>query len=480
MSQRRARGLPLPRVYPLAGAVFACEPVGNNPGDAEGGRVGTSAILWFRRDLRLADNDALAGALAAAETVAPLWVTPRSTGHGEAHWLAHSLRALDTDLRERGAALTVRTGAAAEALVAFAREHGTRSVHCSRIWTPAGLAEERVVATALEAAGVRLVVSEGSLLVPPDGLATGAGAPYRVFTPYFRAWEQAGLPAGPAEAPERIPGPESIAPSDPLPDRRAGAPDPTSWWTPGEAGAKVRLAQFVDDALEAYDEHRDLPALDGTSRLSPHLAFGEISPRRIVAAVEASGLPAGATRPFVRQLAWREFAAHVLHHHPHTLTTPLRAEFVAMPWRDDAEGFAAWGEGRTGYPLVDAGMRQLAETGWMHNRVRLVAASFLTKHLLIPWQTGARYFAETLVDHDAASNVFNWQWVAGCGADAAPYFRIFNPGLQATKFDPDGAYVRRWVPELAEAKDRGGYPEPIIDHREARERALAAYAAIRG
>jgi len=437
--------------------------------------------MWFRRDLRLADNDALAGALAAAETVVPAWVAPRAAGVGEARWLAHSLRALDGALRERGSVLIVRTGPAPETLVALTGEHAAVSVHCTRVWTPDGLAEERAVAAALEAAGARLVVSEGALLVTPDALVTGAGAPYRVFTPYFRAWEQARRPGEPpGAAPDRIPRPDSIGPSEPLPDRRAGAPDPLGWWTPGEAGAHARLAELIEGALERYDERRDLPGVDGTSRLSPHLAFGEISPRHVVAAISRSGLPAEVTRSFVRQLAWREFAAHVLHHHPHTLTEPLRPEFARMPWRDDAEALAAWRAGQTGYPLVDAGMRQLAETGWMHNRVRLVAASFLTKHLLIPWQTGERYFAETLVDFDVASNVFNWQWVAGCGADAAPYFRIFNPTLQAAKFDPDGAYMRRWVPELAEQGAGADYPDPVVDHREARERALAAYAAVKG
>ena len=439
----------------------------------------TSAIMWFRRDLRLADNDALAGALAAAETVAPVWVTPHRPVGSREHWLAHSLRALDADLRERGARLTARTGPAPAALGTFARELGARSVHCTRIWTPDGLEEEQMVASALQAEGVRLAVSEGSLLVTPDALATGTGGPYRVFTPYFRAWEQSWGSVAPAESPRLIPGPGTVASSDPLPDRRGATPDPTTWWTPGEAGARVRLAEFVDDALADYDERRDLPAPDATSRLSPHLAHGEISVRQIVSAVERSGLPAEATRPFVRQLAWREFAAHVLHHHPHTVSEPLRPEFAAMPWRDDEEALAAWREGRTGYPLVDAGMRQLAATGWMHNRVRLVAASLLTKHLLIPWQTGERYFADALTDFDLASNVFNWQWVAGCGADAAPYFRIFNPTLQASKFDPEGSYVRRWVPELDARQDHTGYPDPIVEHREARERALAAYASIR-
>jgi deoxyribodipyrimidine photo-lyase len=349
-------------------------------------------------------------------------------------------------------------------------------VHCTRVWTPADLAEEREVSYALAPERVGLIAAEGSLLVPPDAISTGDGGPYRVFTPYFRAWEamlDAGMPA--SDAPERIPAPGGPVASEPLPEASPGTPDPTGWWTPGEGGAADRLTAFMDEALEDYDDGRDLPALDATSRLSPHLAFGEISPRQIVSAAAGSGLPAEAVRPFVRQLAWREFAAHVLQHHPRTLSEPLRPEFARMPWRDDEEALEAWGAGRTGYPLVDAGMRQLAATGWMHNRVRLVAASFLTKHLLVPWQAGERYFAESLVDFDIASNVFNWQWVAGCGADAAPYFRIFNPTLQATRFDPEGEYVRRWVSEIGTPD----YPAPMIEHAEARDRALAVYRSIR-
>lgn len=439
--------------------------------------MAATAICWFRRDLRLSDNAALASALRSGEGVLPVYLMPDEPGQGESAWLARSLASLDAGLRAHGSRLLVRHGPADEVLAELVSESGARTVHCTRVWTPGGLAEEHAVADALAPQRVGLVAAEGSLLVAPDTISTGAGDPYHVFTPYFRtwegAWDEGALPLGP---PERIPAGGGALASEPLPEVPAGVPDPTAWWTPGEAGAVRRLAEFVDDALEHYDEHRDLPALDATSRLSPHLAFGEISPLQIAAAVTGSGLPREVTRPFLRQLAWREFASHVLHHNPRTLTEPLRPEFARMPWSDDPEALAAWREGRTGYPLVDAGMRQLAATGWMHNRVRLVAASFLTKHLLVPWQTGERYFADALIDFDVASNVFNWQWVAGCGADAAPYFRIFNPWLQATRFDAEGEYVRHWVPEVGSPE----YLAPIIDHAEARERALAAYAAIKG
>lgn len=433
-------------------------------------------IIWFRRDLRLTDNGALSAALAHGGSVLPVYVLPAVLSPGAAAWLPRSLARLDADLRARGSRLVVRRGPAPEALASLARESGARSVQCTRVWTPGGLAEEREATYALAPQRVGLIAAEGSVLVPPDAISTQAGTPYTVFTPYFRAWERVWDGAAPSSGTqERIPAPSAPVSSEPLPEAGSGTPDPTGWWTPGESGAAERLQAFVAEALEHYDEHRDLPALDATSRLSPHLAFGEISPGQIVAAVAGSGLPAEVVRPFVRQLAWREFAAHVLHHHPGTLTEPLRPEFARMPWSDNPAACAAWREGRTGYRLVDAGMRQLAAAGWMHNRVRLVAASFLTKHLLVPWQTGERYFAEALVDFDVASNVFNWQWVAGCGADAAPYFRIFNPTLQASKFDAEGEYVRRWVPEVGTP----GYPAPITGHAEARERALAAYASLR-
>jgi deoxyribodipyrimidine photo-lyase len=270
------------------------------------------------------------------------------------------------------------------------------------------------------------------------------------------------------------------------------------WWTPGEAGALVAAERFAAEALGTYPEDRDRPDLIGTSRLSPHLAFGEISPKQLLASLSRQSDPAAAA--FVRQLYWREFAHHTLHHFPDSTERPLQPAFEHFGWAEDPDGFAAWRAGRTGYPLVDAGMRELAATGWMHNRVRMVVASFLTKDLLLPWQDGARHFWEHLADADLANNTFGWQWVAGSGADAAPYFRVFNPVLQGQKFDPHGAYVRAWVPEIAALPDRWihrpweaprevlaqaavvlgrTYPEPIVDHAWARQRALATYEAIK-
>ena len=475
-------------------------------------------VMWFRRDLRLADNEALSAAVERGVAVVPVYVAeaasgarapdPFAPGRASRAWLAASLRALDESLRERGSRLTVVSGPAAGALARLARDTGARDVHCTRDWTSSALAEETTVAEALEEAGARLDVHEGQLLSPPPALRTGDDGPYRVFTPYHRAWARS---VGTGAAREILPPPDSLpAPAEwpstaPQPDAPPHAPDITRWWTPGEAGARTRLATFVRDALAGYADTHDRADLDGTSRLSPHLAFGEISPRRVVAAVTGVTDSGGSTatdaaRVFVRQLTWREFAYHVMHAFPTLAERPLRSEFSAMPWAEDPAGIEAWREGRTGFPLVDAGMRELAQTGWMHNRARLVTGSFLAKDLLVRWQEGEVHFADALVDADTAVNAFSWQWVAGSGADAAPYFRIFNPALQGAKVDPDGAYVRHWVPELAEMPARWvhrpheapadvlaaagvtlgrTYPRPMVDHAEARTRALEAYEAVK-
>lgn len=458
--------------------------------------------MWFRRDLRLADNAALAAALASADAVVPVFVVPiegpHAPGVASRDWLAGSLAALDGELNARGAELVVRSGSAADAIAAIAREVSASTVHCQRDWTPMAMAEESSVRQALGEHGIGLRVAEGQLLVNPEELRTGEGGPYRVFTPFYRAWRQRWESKRPHEAPPRIPTLAVLPASESRPSDTAAKSLTASGWEFGEAAAQCRLAEFVGNGLEHYSDDRDLPALHGTSELSPRLAWGELSARQVaLRALEGAGELA---EPFVRQLAWREFAYHVLHHFPHTAEQPLRPEFSAFPWCDDQAGFEAWTSGHTGYPIVDAGMRQLAATGWMHNRVRLVCGSFLTKDLLIPWQMGEAYFREALCDYDPAANAFNWQWVAGSGADAAPYFRIFNPTIQGKRFDPDGAYVRAWVPELVRVPSRWihnpweaptgvlrdaevvigeTYPDRVIDHSEARNRALAAFAALR-
>ena len=389
-------------------------------------------------------------------------------------------------------------GRTERALVALVAETGATHVYASRGWDVPSRAEELLVTEALGGAGAELVWSDSHYLVTPGSLMTGSGTPYRVFTPYHRAWQTALDHETHTPSQEALPAPGHRPASD---HAVTATRTVSAGWTPGEAGARERLERFITrGGPDSYEALHDRPDLAGTSELSPHLAFGEISVGRVLAAVRESGIDHAAAHPFVRQLAWRDFAADTFLRAPGMDREPLNARFERMPWREDSEDFAAWREGRTGFPLVDAGMRQLAQTGWMHNRVRMVVGSFLTKDLLIRWQEGEAYFAQSLSDADVAQNSFNWQWIAGSGADAAPYFRVFNPTTQGKRFDPDGSYVRRWVPELAGMPTHwihepyaapvdilrgagvvGGadYPQPIVDHAEARLRALAAYEVVR-
>ncbi len=466
-------------------------------------------ILWRRRELRLADNPARTAALArAAQTgqpVVPVFVLddesagPWAPGGASRWWLHHSLAALGETLAALGAPLVLRRGRYAEAIPALAAETGATEIHVGRPIEPWARGAIRPLA---RLPGLRLVVHDTSLLRAPGTVRTRAGTPFLVFSPYARACLDQPPPPYPAAAPAHIPGRVGIA-SDPLgawalrptaPDWAGGLRDA---WTPGEAGARAALARFLGTALERYGTDRDRPDLPATSRLSPHLAFGEISPATIWHEAEHRG-GAGLAR-FRNEVLWREFAAELLWHNPDLPHTPLRPAFAAMPWRDDPAGLEAWRRGRTGVPIIDAGMRELWQTGWMHNRVRMIVASFLAKHLLIPWQQGEAWFWETLVDADLATNAASWQWVAGSGADAAPYIRVFNPVLQGRKFDPNGAYVRRFVPELARLEAdaihapwessattlrQGGvvlgrsYPRPIVDLAAGRARALAAFAGV--
>jgi len=474
--------------------------------------VHATAIMWFRRDMRLADNAALLAACERARAVVPAYVVggaaaPEAPGASRRAWLAASLASLDASLRERGSRLVVREGSAGEALGRLAAECGATLVVCTREWTPSGLAAEADASDALAASGVELAVREGSLLVTPDALRSHGGGAYRVFAPFHRAWLGAWRPEPPLAAPERVSAPPRWPGSEPLPIASPDAPRIADLWQPGESSAAERLRRFMTDTFRDYPTARDVMGQRGTSELSPYLAGGEISPRQVAYAVHeaTAGEAANSTltvaaEAFLRQLAWREFAYHVLGAAPDLATRPLRPEFAAMPWRDDPEALDAWQAGRTGFPMVDAGMRQLAATGWMHNRARMIVASFLTKDLLAPWLHGLSHFTDALADADIAQNAFNWQWVAGSGADASPYFRVFNPTLQGSRFDPDGAYVRRWVPELADLAARWihapssapreqleaagvrvgvTYPRPIVDHAEARARALSAYDVVK-
>jgi deoxyribodipyrimidine photo-lyase len=441
-------------------------------------------ILWFRRNLRLRDNAAVIEAALRDQPVVPVYVVgPDDAGGASRWWLHHSLESLDGALRDLGGGLVVRSGDPVDRIAAIADATGASEILFARRFEPAARADEKRLAERL---GDELTVTavDDALLNQPRSVMTQGETPYRVFTPYWRAAARLGEPAAPEPAVPGLRMARHDLESTPLGDLDL-LPTAPDWagglrqtWTPGEEGALARLDELPDTAAR-YATERDRPDLDGTSRLSPHLHFGEVSVRQVWSAVrsaEARGMNAASAEALLRQLYWRDFSHYLLFHFPGLPEAPLREEFRRFPWIDDPDLLEAWQRGRTGYPIVDAGMRQLWHTGWMHNRVRMIVASFLVKDLLIPWQRGAAWFLDTLVDADLANNSASWQWVAGCGTDAAPYFRIFNPTLQGEKFDPRGDYVRRWVPELASG---GDYAEPVVDHASARDRALEAYRTIR-
>ena len=447
-------------------------------------------IVWFRRDLRLADNPALVDALAAHETVLPLFVwDPRlveSSGAARVSFLLGCLRELDESL---GGRLVVRTGDPSRVVPEVATEAGASVVWCAEDFGPYGARRDVAVAGALAPAGATLVRSGSPYAVPPGRLSTGLDRPYQVFTPFSRAWRAHGW-----DEPAGRPGLEDSEIARLSGERLAEPPAvAASLPRPGEEAARRRLEQFLDRLVGHYGEARDRPDLEGTSRLSPYLKFGCLHPRQILSRLDPTDT---AHLRFETELCWRDFYADVLWHRPDSASGPFRPEWRSFPVDSGPQAdarFKAWSLGRTGYPIVDAGMRQLLGEGWMHNRVRMIVASFLVKDLHLDWRRGARWFMQHLVDGDLASNQHGWQWVAGSGTDAAPYFRVFNPVAQGKRFDPDGAYVRRWVPELADLP--GGtiheprkadpatlvpdldYPPPIVDHATERAEALARYAA---
>jgi len=453
------------------------------------------ALVWFRDDLRISDHPALSAAAKSGRPVLAAYVldeeTERPLGGAARWWLAGSLEGLAADLGSAGVPLVLRRGRADIAIAALARESAAAAVHWNRRYRRAAAQLDDALAAELRRNGVSVEAHDGDLLFEPAAIRSRAGEPYRIFTPFWRACLAASPPARPMPPPARLTAPPSLPASERLADwrLRSSAPDWAAGlratWTPGERAALLRLRGFVEGGLASYGRDRDFPAKAATSGLSPHLRWGEVGPRQVWHVAAAAG---GGT-DFLRELGWREFAAHVLWREPDLATRPLRAEFERFPWRSDPRALNAWQRGRTGYPFVDAGMRELWTSGVMHNRVRMAAASFLVKHLLLPWQAGEAWFWDTLVDADPASNPMNWQWVAGCGIDAAPYFRIFNPVLQGRKFDPEGAYIRRWIPELAALRGRAihapsspgetAYPAPIVEHEAARSRALAALATTR-
>ena len=436
-------------------------------------------IVWLRRDLRLADNPALRAAVEAGTPVIPVFIwapeeeAPWAPGGASRWWLHQSLEAFRESLRSRGSDLVIRRGPTCEALVKLADEAGASAIYWNRLYEPLPIARDSELKAMLREHGLEADSFPGNVLFEPWTIRNNSGGPFRVFTAFSKACLKAPPPAKSEPAPKRIHGPSvwpkslEIAGLDLQPhiDWAGGLRET---WRPGEAGAGKLAARFLKHGIDDYASERDRPDHTGTSRLSPYLHFGEISVREIWHAAPPEA------EVFRRELLWREFAHHVLFHFPRTQDQPLRPEFARFPWRMNERLFKAWTQGRTGYPLVDAGMRELWHTGWMHNRVRMVVASFLVKHLLIPWREGAAWFWDTLVDADLANNTLGWQWAAGCGADAAPYFRIFNPAIQREKFDPDGAYIKRWIRELER-----DYPQPVVNHEEARKRALEAFEKIK-
>lgn len=444
------------------------------------------SIVWLRDDLRLADNPALAAAVERAEPIAVVYVLDeqspgaRPLGGASRWWLHHSLTSLARDLEAMGLHLTLRRGSASVVIPELVAELGAGAVYWNRRY--GALREvDAALKSRLRAEGLVVKSFGASLLFEPWTITSGSGEPYRVFTPFWRACLASGEPREPLATPHAAEG--CAVDGDDL-DAWALVPTRPDWaaglraeWTPGEDGAHARLESFVNDKLALY-HRRDEPALEATSRLSPHLRFGELSPHQVWERLHRP-LPAEAAMnraKFLSEIGWREFSYSILFHLPQLARVNVRRDFDAFPWTSpDPTTLEAWQRGRTGIPLVDAGMRQLWTSGWMHNRVRMIVASLLTKNLLIDWRVGEEWFWDTLVDADEASNAASWQWVAGSGADAAPYFRVFNPALQADRFDPDRAYVQRWVPEV----DDPEYPAPIVDLAASRRDALAAYEVVK-
>lgn len=469
-------------------------------------------IVWFRQDLRLSDHPALSWAIEQGAPIIPVYIyAPQeegswASGGASRWWLHHALEDLDAQLREHGSRLIIRAGDSLETLRELIHETNAGAVCWGRRYEPAIRERDGVIKKQLKEQGLRVESFNTSLLYEPHEVSNKQGKPYQVFTPF---WKQCltqpirpivNVPLKALAAPKKFPASKPLKALKLLPA--------ISWdkafydtWEPTAQGVRTRLKRFTKDALARYSKGRDLPAEEGTSRMSPYLHFGQISPHQIVAAArEQTDLAKGSGYRYHAELGWREFGYHLLYHFPETPTVPLRPEFEHFPWVQDEALLKAWQQGQTGYPIVDAAMRQLWQTGWMHNRARMIVGSLLVKHMLQPWQEGAGWFWDTLVDADLASNTLGWQWIGGCGADAAPYFRVFNPMTQGEKFDCEGAYVREYVPELAslpaeyihqpweapaEVLRNAGvtlgktYPHPVIDHKTGRNRALTAYEKLK-
>ena len=468
-------------------------------------------IVWFRQDLRVSDNPAFMAAADSGRPVIPVYILDDDTpgdwmpGGAARWWLHHSLAVLGETLESMGASLVLRRGNAKTGIADLVNECDAAGVYWNRCYEPFAIARDKEIKASLIDAEVDTRSFNGSLLHEPWTIEKKAGGFYKVYTRYWHACRDKGEPAPPIDAPDKIFSGAGTITSDDLNDWEL-LPTKPDWaqgfrdrWVPGEHGAQKRLDTFLDEAAEKYIDQRNLPAVLGTSNLSPFLHTGDISPRQIwQRTIDKLGWTSQ-TEAFLKEIVWREFAYHVFYYLPDLPEKPMNPKFASFPWVDDNDALKAWQSGMTGYPMVDAGMRELWHTGHMHNRVRMIVGSFLVKHLLLPWQDGEAWFWDTLVDADLAVNAFSWQWIGGCGADAAPYFRIFNPITQGEKFDADGEYVRKYVPEIAGLPNKylfspweapadvlrdasvamgDTYPEPIIAHKAGRERALEAFKSL--
>ncbi|HQR05765.1 MAG TPA: deoxyribodipyrimidine photo-lyase [Gemmatales bacterium] len=479
-----------------------------------------NTLVWFRQDLRLSDHPALHGAVHSGAAILPVYIWEPDQekswqpGGASRWWLHHALIDLDQQLKQAGSHLIIRSGPALQTIQQLIQKAHVSRVVWTRRYEPHIIKRDEIIKRTLKEQGIDVESYNGSLLHEPMSINNKEGKPYQVYTPFWKCYQLLNPPRIALPAPKKITAPDNwpasleIESLKLLPNIKWDA-GLYETWAPSEEGARQSLKSFCQLTIGRYSDQRDLPGTTGTSQLSPYLHFGQISPNQVWHAVQS--LRSGTGKPdkefqrqsevYLKELVWREFAYYLLYHFPQTPTQPLRSEFARFPWKDNAKLLRSWQKGQTGYPIVDAGMRQLWTTGWMHNRIRMVVASFLVKHLLIPWQRGAEWFWDTLVDADLASNTLGWQWTAGCGADAAPYFRIFNPMQQGERFDADGTYVRRWVPELAKMPARyihapwtspagilydagltlgKTYPRPIVLHAESRTKALAAYDMMRG
>ncbi len=471
-----------------------------------------TTLVWFRDDLRLSDNPALSAAVAVGK-VACLYVLEetdeqRLLGGASKWWLHHSLKSLADSLKKHHIDLILRRGDAREILPDIANDISAKNIFWNRRYDPASVTVDKQVMSDLRERGFEVSSFKANLLFEPWDVHTNNDEPYKVFSPFWKAALKSNKMRGPLAPPTKLTA-EKVTEDAGVLDKFGLLPTQPDWslgfnpvWRPGEIGAQARLDRFLTENLRGYSEKRDNPQYDHTSGLSPHLRFGEISPFQIWSAVyaHAGGEPDKDGWKFLSEIGWREFSHTILFYADRLAEKNWRSQFDAFPWEKDQPAFLTWTKGQTGYPIVDAGMRQLWQTGWMHNRVRMICASFLIKHLLVDWRQGEKWFWDTLVDACPANNPASWQWVAGSGADAAPYFRIFNPFGQSEKFDPKGDYIRRWVPELSKLSSKDihkpwevssstlraagielgeTYPKPIVEHGPARQRALDAFKAIK-